>query len=82
MAKKKKDEEFAKMMDMVVRMQLIYSIDESLKSIVDNFQNDIMEHFKTISLNDLQAIAELFDNLSKVLNKITENEEETNNGEV
>lgn len=76
-----KDDKLVEMMDMMVRMQLVKSIDESLKSIVGGFKDDIMGSFKDIPLNELHDLSEAFEKLNEAVLKII-NKEEKENGEV
>lgn len=77
-----KDDKLVEMMDMMVRMELIKSLDNSLRSITDNFKDNILgDNLKTIPIDKLRSLSDALDNLNKITLKIA-GKGENNNGEV
>lgn len=59
------NDEFVEMMDMMVRMQLLKSIENSFRSITENIKD--MESYGDIPLEKLHDLSNAFENLDKTI---------------
>ena len=70
---KANENKFVEMMDMAVKCQLFKSIDESLKSINENFYK--VGDWKTLSIEQVKDLSDAFENMADILEKLVHKEE-------
>lgn len=67
------DEKIVEMMDMALKVQLFKNIDESLKSISENYSK--ITNWKDIPIEQVKDLSDAFENVSDILEKLVHKEE-------
>lgn len=67
------DEKIVEMMDMALKVQLFKNIDESLRSVNENFSKVV--NWKALPIEQVKDLSDAFENVSDILEKIVHQED-------